>query len=107
VNKFVLTLLLFTGKHTIFNSDNVRLFLTSILLAAKFFDDVYYDNKYYAIIGGIKLKELNNLELEFLSCLEYRLFAQADIFYKYKEQLLKKVCRIFSRKTCKIIDKTL
>ena len=30
-----------------------RLLITSIMLASKFFDDVYYNNAYYARVGGI------------------------------------------------------
>lgn len=50
--------------------------LTSVMLAAKFFDDKYYNNKYFALIGGIKLKELNLLEKVFLNSLDYWLFVE-------------------------------
>ncbi len=30
-----------------------RLLITSIMTAAKFFDDKYYKNEYYAKVGGI------------------------------------------------------
>ena len=30
-----------------------RLLITAIMLASKFFDDVYYNNAYYARVGGI------------------------------------------------------
>jgi hypothetical protein len=43
-----------------------RLFLTSLLLAAKYCDDVFFNNKCYARIGGISCKEMNALEIEFL-----------------------------------------
>ena len=37
-----------------FSSPQVhRLLITSIMLASKFFDDVYYNNAYYARVGGI------------------------------------------------------
>jgi len=43
-----------------------RLFITSVLLAAKYCDDIYFNNKYYARVGGISCGEMNSLELEFL-----------------------------------------
>ena len=43
-----------------------RLFITSVVLAAKFYDDTFYNNKFYARVGGLSVKELNELELEFL-----------------------------------------
>ena len=35
-----------------------RLLITSIMLASKFFDDVYYNNAYYARVGGISNSEV-------------------------------------------------
>lgn len=39
-----------------------RLLFTSIVIAAKFVDDKFYKNKYYASVGGIPLTTLNELE---------------------------------------------
>ena len=35
-------------------------------LASKFFDDVYYNNAFYARVGGISNSEVNSLEMELL-----------------------------------------
>ena len=35
-----------------------RLLITAIMLASKFFDDVYYNNAYYARVGGISNSEV-------------------------------------------------
>jgi len=43
-----------------------RIFLASILLSVKFLDDIYYNNSFFAKLGGIPLQELNALEVEFL-----------------------------------------
>ena len=43
-----------------------RVVITAILLAAKFFDDAYYNNAYYAKVGGVLVSELNGLEVDFL-----------------------------------------
>ncbi|CAN1246856.1 CYCP3-1 [Linum grandiflorum] len=37
-----------------------RLLITSIMLAAKFVDDAFFNNAYYARVGGISTGELNN-----------------------------------------------
>ena len=35
-----------------------RLLITAIMLASKFFDDVYYNNAYYARVGGTSNAEV-------------------------------------------------
>jgi hypothetical protein len=39
-----------------------RLLLVSNLVAAKYIDDLYYKNSFYATVGGVTLKVLNELE---------------------------------------------
>eukprot|EP00166_Cyanidium_caldarium_P005198 ctg_6080.g658 len=48
-----------------------RLLITSVMLAAKFFDDIFYNNAYYAKVGGVPVSELNALELAMLKELDY------------------------------------
>ena len=43
------------------------------MLAAKLMDDKYYNNAFYAKVGGIATSELNHMELEMLQLLDYRL----------------------------------
>lgn len=50
------------------------------MLSAKYFDDKYYNNKYFALIGGIKLKELNLLEQVFLNSLDFWLFVEEPVY---------------------------
>ncbi|XP_952988.1 cyclin-related protein, putative [Theileria annulata] len=54
-----------------------RLLITSVMLAAKFSDDVYYSNSFYAQVGGIKVAEMNLLEAQFLMLIKYQLFVNA------------------------------
>lgn len=54
---------------TIYNAH--RLLITSILLGIKLRDDVYYSNVYYGRIGGISGREMNKLEVLFLSKLDW------------------------------------
>jgi len=48
-----------------------RLFITSIVVAAKFLDDKYYKNSYYASVGGIPISTMNEMEVEMLKMLNF------------------------------------
>lgn len=50
-----------------------RFVLAAFVVAAKFVEDTYYDNKYMAELGGLPTTELNMLEVEFLTLLSYDL----------------------------------
>ncbi|KAJ1417110.1 Cyclin-like [Sesbania bispinosa] len=73
------------GYLTSFNAH--RLIITSVMVAAKFADDEYYSNAYYAQVGGVSREEMNRMELEFLFNLEFRLFVTKEVFVKYCEKL--------------------
>ncbi|KAK1305724.1 Cyclin-U4-1 [Acorus calamus] len=60
-----------------------RLLITSVLVAAKFMDDIYYNNAYYAKVGGISTAEMNFLELDFLFGLSFHLNMTPDTFHSY------------------------
>ena len=48
------------------------------MLAAKFFDDQYFNNAYYAKVGGVPTNEMNTLEVEFLFMSNFTLYG---LFY--------------------------
>ena len=79
------------NNHTfVVNSLNVhRLLITSIMLAAKFFDDQYFNNAYYAKVGGVPCGEMNSLEIEFLFMLNFNLFGATETFQQYFIELCK------------------
>lgn len=58
------------------------------MLAAKFFDDAYYNNAYYAKVGGIAVSELNILEVDFLFRIHFELHCVGDIYVQYHEELV-------------------
>ncbi|XWS58206.1 hypothetical protein CRYUN_Cryun08bG0014700 [Craigia yunnanensis] len=60
-----------------------RLLITSVMVAAKFMDDQYYNNAYYAKVGGISTEEMNGLEMKFLFSLDFRLHVTTEVFNKY------------------------
>ncbi|CAH9127207.1 unnamed protein product [Cuscuta epithymum] len=70
------------------NSFNVhRLLITSVMVAAKFMDDMYYNNAYYAKVGGISTTEMNFLEVDFLFGLGFHLNVTPITFQTYCEHL--------------------
>lgn len=68
-----------------------KLILTSMVLAAKFFDDTYYCNTFYAKVGGIDVKDLNAQEAELLKLMNWRLNVKAYDFEQYRYFLAKSV----------------
>jgi hypothetical protein len=65
--------------------------ITSVMLAAKFFDDHHLDNNHYAQVGGVAKSEMNVLELEFLFLLEFNLHVTLHDFDRYRTVLYSKV----------------
>ncbi|XP_042414337.1 cyclin-P3-1-like [Zingiber officinale] len=60
-----------------------RLIVTSVIVAAKFIDDAFCSNAYYARVGGISTLEMNTLELNFLASLDFKLHVTVGTFDKY------------------------
>lgn len=50
-----------------------RLFATAFVIAQKYYLDSYYDNKHFAKVAGLKVTELNQLELEFCFNIDFKL----------------------------------
>jgi len=77
-------------KYTfLVNSLNVhRLVITSIMVAAKFFDDQYFNNVYFSKVGGVSCKEINMLENEFLFLLDFNLFVESNLYQMYNKRLI-------------------
>ncbi|GAA0183829.1 hypothetical protein LIER_31176 [Lithospermum erythrorhizon] len=74
------------------NSFNVhRLLITSVMIAAKFMDDLHYNNAYYAKVGGISTIEMNFLEVDFLFGLGFHLNVTPTTFYSYYSYLQKEM----------------
>lgn len=66
-----------------------RLLMTAIMVAAKFLDDAFYNNAYYARVGGISTEEINRLELRLLALLDFRLHVLPEELRRYAEHLYK------------------
>ena len=61
--------------------------LGCLILAIKYNEDVYFNNEYYAKVGGISLKEMNNLEEISFELIDYNLFISDDIYKKYLDYI--------------------
>ncbi|CAK0874548.1 unnamed protein product [Prorocentrum cordatum] len=59
------------GRLTELNAH--RLFLTCLVLAVKYSEDLTYGNSHYAKAGGVRLREVNRLERCLLIALDYNL----------------------------------
>ncbi|XP_054781262.1 cyclin-U2-1 [Prosopis cineraria] len=66
------------------NARNVhRLLITTIMVASKYVEDMNYRNSYFARVGGLTTIELNNLELEFLFLMGFKLHVNVSVFESY------------------------
>ena len=66
-----------------------RLFLSGVLLAGKFNDDLRLGNKDFAKIGGVCPQELMLMEMQFLHDIEFNLNISTNIYMNYLSQLLR------------------
>ncbi|OMO69510.1 Cyclin P/U [Corchorus capsularis] len=66
------------------NARNVhRLLITTIMVASKYVEDMNYRNSYFARVGGLTTNELNNLEVEFLFLMGFKLHVNVSVFESY------------------------
>ena len=64
-----------------------RLFLTAIVLAIKYNEDVLFKNLVYSRIGGVSIKNLNNLEALFCEKIDYLLYVSYKEYDCYLRHL--------------------
>lgn len=66
-----------------------RILFTSILIAIKYNEDIFYENNFYAKIAGVTDKELRKMEIKFLKLIKFELYANKSLFEKYKNYICK------------------
>ncbi|CAH2043976.1 unnamed protein product [Thlaspi arvense] len=76
-----------------------RLIITSVLVSAKFMDDLSYNNGYYAKVGGISREEMNMLELDFLFGIGFQLNVTVSTFNNYFSFLQREVVMLMKMKS--------
>jgi len=65
-----------------------RLLISCVMVAAKFLDDIFYNNAYYGKIGGVPTAEMNKLELEVLFELRFNLTVPDEVATRVREAMV-------------------
>jgi len=64
-----------------------RIFLASLVVSAKYHEDLVYSNGHYAKAGGVHLREVNRLERVILTSLNFNLRVVPDQYQMYEDTL--------------------
>ncbi len=85
---FIISLILIDrfccDSKIILNDFNIhRILFSSILISIKFNEDKFFEHKYYSSVAGVSMKELKELEMDFLKLINYNVFVSKKIFEKY------------------------
>ena len=64
-----------------------RIMLTAVMVAAKFHEDHFYNNAFFAKLGDVAIEEMNSSEIELLQQLRFSLVVTGDLYNKYHLQL--------------------
>lgn len=67
-----------------------RFLITSATVASKGLSDSFWTNNTYARVGGVRLKELALLELEFLWRVEWRIVPKPEVLVDYYRSLVER-----------------
>jgi hypothetical protein len=76
-----------------------RLVIVAVMIAAKLRDDVYYSNAYYASIGGVSNREINELEVELLCSINWETYVSFEEYHAYFEALQRRFCEIVGERS--------
>lgn len=75
-------------KKIVLTEFNVhRILFCCIIIAVKFNEDKYYTNRYYSKIGGMDLRQLNEMEMELLLNINFDLYIEDKVYDKYYRNL--------------------
>jgi len=61
-----------------------KLIFVSVLLAIKYNEDTIYNFNYYSLISGMSINELQQLEIDFVALLRFKLYINIIEFSNYK-----------------------
>ncbi|KAL1840762.1 hypothetical protein VTJ49DRAFT_154 [Mycothermus thermophilus] len=67
-----------------------RFLITAATVAAKGLSDAFWNNSTYARVGGVKVAELNVLELEFLRRVDWKIVPNPDVLVAYYQGLVER-----------------
>ena len=71
-----------------------KIIFSSLVLAIKYNEEVIFDNKFFARIGGISLSEMNFLETVYLNLINFKLYVSDEIFETYIENINETINKI-------------
>ncbi|KAG1144626.1 hypothetical protein G6F37_006562 [Rhizopus arrhizus] len=86
--KYIAMLLQYNPSIQGAEGSEYRLFTVALMLGNKFLDDNTFTNKTWSEVTGMKVRDLNVMELEFLDVLGFKLFVKNDEFERWKAALL-------------------
>jgi hypothetical protein len=70
------------------NPNNVhKILLACLLLATKFQDDRYYDNKAFEFAGGVNVAQLHRYELHIFAALDFNLYVDDQSYLELTQKL--------------------
>jgi hypothetical protein len=58
-----------------------------MIVAIKYNEDDFFSNEFYSKVGGVSKKEINKIEYEFLSLIDFSLFVDEEIYNKYNNYI--------------------
>ncbi|ORX60699.1 hypothetical protein DM01DRAFT_242316, partial [Hesseltinella vesiculosa] len=68
---------------------DIRIFTVALILANKYLDDNTFTNKTWSEVSGIPTQELNRMEMEYLSALDFQIHVQCLRFCTWVTQCQK------------------
>ena len=68
-----------------------RLFFICVIVAIKFLEDKYFTNVFYSKICGVKIGILNKMEYEFVCGINFDLYIDKSLYYKYENLLVNSI----------------
>lgn len=69
------------------NGSEYRTFTVALMLANKFLDDNTYTNKTWSEVTNIPVSEINTMEMEFLSSLDYELYVSERQYFEWVRKM--------------------
>ncbi|CAG8523684.1 19331_t:CDS:2 [Rhizophagus irregularis] len=69
------------------NGSEYRTFTVALMLANKFLDDNTYTNKTWSEVTNIPVSEINTMEMEFLSSLDYELYVSERQYFEWVKKM--------------------
>lgn len=65
-----------------------RLFYTCLCITKKYYEDNSYNNRTYANLVGLSCDDLLDMEMEYMSLINFHLFIKDDDYVKYQRKML-------------------